>query len=98
MPNTARVHQATKQAEGQTAPSTARNQNTSYNPGTFGETLKAPGRSTTPVGQLQAALGAEFAAAPDEERWPLRWTVAMVFSACGAFWTSVYLLVAALIG
>ena len=92
MPNTAArplPDRASPQEEGQrpVAPS-----------GSLDETLSRPGAMASPVAQLQAALGAEFAVLDDEERWPLRWTVAMVFTTCGAFWTGVYFLVAALIG
>ena len=66
--------------------------------GTLEEALARPGSLASPAARLQATLGAEFAHHEDEERWPLRWTVAMVFTTCGAFWTGVYFLVAALIG
>ena len=66
--------------------------------GSLDDALGRPGALTSPAARLQATLGAEFAHAPDEERWPLRWTVAMVFTTCGAFWTTVYFVVAALIG
>lgn len=66
--------------------------------GSLDDALGRPGALASPAARLQATLGAEFAHAPDEERWPLRWTVAMVFTTCGAFWTMVYFIVAALIG
>lgn len=52
----------------------------------------------SPARAMQHALGTQYAAADDEERWPLRRTVALVFTTCGAFWTMVYFIVAALIG
>ena len=66
--------------------------------GSLDDALGRPGALSSPAARLQATLGAEFAHGPDEERWPLRWTVAMVFTTCGAFWTTVYFVVAALIG
>ncbi|WP_031551392.1 hypothetical protein [Parvularcula oceani] len=52
----------------------------------------------SPARQMQAALDAEYSRSEDEERLPLRWTFAMVLGVCGAFWTMVYFVVAALIG
>lgn len=66
--------------------------------GTLNDALGRPGALASPAARLQATLGAEFDTLPGEERWPLRWTVAAVFLTCGAFWLSVYFVVAALIG
>ena len=66
--------------------------------GSLGDALGRPGALSSPAARLQATLGAEFADIPGEERWPLRLTVAAVFTTCGAFWTAVYFVVAALIG
>ena len=66
--------------------------------GSLDDALGRPGALASPAARLQATLGAEFAHAPAEDRWPLRWPVAMVFTTCGAFWPTVYFVVAALIG
>jgi hypothetical protein len=52
----------------------------------------------SPARRLQADLASEFDREWDAERWPLRRSVALVFTTCGAFWTLVYFIVAALIG
>lgn len=52
----------------------------------------------SPARQMQNTLGREFAALDDVEPWPMRRTVALVTITCGAFWTGVYFLIAALVG
>ena len=95
MPNTAAAPSAPEQPVARPAPRTAE-----AAAGSLGEAVGRPGALGSPAGRLQAALDAEYAGAVQdaEARWPLRWTVAMVFTTCGAFWLSVYFVVAALIG
>ena len=93
MPNTAPAPQRAPQERGQDGP-----RQRAAPHGSLDDALTRPGALSSPAARLQATLDAEFAHAPDEERWPLRWTVAMVFTTCGAFWTMVYFVVAALIG
>ena len=93
MPITARA----TQAEGQEEPPAATGPASGPGP-VLSDSLARPGALASPAARLQAALGAEFDRETDEERWPLRWTVAAVFTTCGAFWMTVYFVVAALVG
>ena len=56
--------------------------------------------SPSPARRMQETLGREFAALEVDNvpAWPLRRTVALVMMSCGAFWTAVYFVVAALVG
>ena len=98
MPNTAeRAADWTPQDPGR-APQAAPRAPGPSDGGTLNGAFGHAGAMASPAARLQATLDAEFAIADEAERWPLRWTVAMVFLTCGAFWTAVYFVVAALIG
>lgn len=51
----------------------------------------------SPARRMQQTLGREFAEVEDQP-WSQRRTIAFVALTCGAFWTCVYFVVAALVG
>lgn len=53
----------------------------------------------SPAKQMQNTLGQEFGALEGVEgQWSARSTMALVICTCGAFWTGLYFLIAALVG
>lgn len=55
--------------------------------------------AASPARQMQNTLGREFGMATDaSSQWSARQTMAFVIFSCGAFWTGLYFLIAALVG